>query len=195
MFEQVCFTPCVALHSVFLITCCRCCSWWFAVPSGPREFDPGPLPFPRRDPAAPGCAPPAVPVRRQSTSHLEPGKRLPRGPPAQPHPPVYQGGGSLGVRPNSGASEDQLPGWDPATGVEDGLHEEAAHGGGADVGDVDKGGDVCHQGEHRGEVVPPQGSGPASGHAQIHDHHQGVAWVWIHSVWRWGKFTGSSILA
>ncbi|KAI4805614.1 hypothetical protein KUCAC02_010218, partial [Chaenocephalus aceratus] len=42
-------------------------------------------------------------------------------------------------RPNSGASEDQLPGRDPATGTEDRLNEEAAHGGGADVGDVDKG--------------------------------------------------------
>lgn len=102
---------------------------------------------------------------------MEPGKRLPRGPPAQSHPAVHQSGWSLGVGPNSGASEDQLPGWDAASGLEDGLDEEAAHGGGADVGDVDKGGDVRHQSQHRGEVVPPQRSGSAPGHAQIYDHH------------------------
>lgn len=77
-----------------------------SVPSGPREFDPGPLPFPRRDPATPGRPAPAVSVWRQSTGHLEPGKCLPCGPPAQSHPPVHQGGWSLGVRANSGASED-----------------------------------------------------------------------------------------
>ncbi|KAE8299392.1 Unconventional myosin-X Unconventional myosin-10 [Larimichthys crocea] len=33
----------------------------------------------------------AVSTRRQGTGHLESGKRLPRGPPAQSHPSVYQG--------------------------------------------------------------------------------------------------------
>lgn len=113
---------------------------------------------------------------------MEPGKRLPRGSPAQSHLTVYQGGWSLGVGPNSGASEDQFPRWDAASRAEDGLHEEAAHGGGADAGDVDKGGDVCNQGEHHGEMVPPQRFGPAPGYAQIYDYHQRVAWIWIHTV-------------
>lgn len=187
-----CLSRCVSLLVLPSIdspsnTCCPWCSRWFAVTSGPREFDPGPLPCPRRDPAAPGCPAPAVSIRRQSTSHLEPRKRLPCRPPAQSNPAVHQGGWGLWVRPNPGTSKDQFPGRDSATGVEDGVDEEAAHGGGADVGDVDQGGNVCHQGKHRGEVVPPPGSGPASGHAEIHDHHQGVAWIWIHAVWRGGR--------
>lgn len=158
-----------------------------AVPPGPREFDPGPLPRPRGDPAALGRPTPAVSVWRQSEGRLEPGKRLSRGTSAQSHPSVHQGGRGLGVGPDAGASEDELPGRDPAAGVEDGLDEEAAHGGGADAGDVDKGGDVFHQGQHRGEMVPPQWSGPTPGHAQIHDRHQGVAWIWIHAVRRGGR--------
>lgn len=102
---------------------------------------------------------------------MEPGERLPRGPPAQSDRTVYQGGRGFGFRPNPGAQENQLPGRDSAAGAEDRLHEEAAHGGGADAGDVGEGGDVGHQGEHHRKVVPPAKSGPAPGHAQIHDHH------------------------
>lgn len=113
---------------------------------------------------------------------MEPGERLPCGSPAQPHPAVHQGGWSLRVGPDSGAKEDQLPGRHAAAWTEDGLHEEATPGGGADAGDVDKGGDVCHQGKHCGEVVPHQGSGSAPGHAQIHEHNKGMAGIWIHTV-------------
>lgn len=117
---------------------------------------------------------------------MEPGERLPRGTPAESNPAVYKSGRSVrlgvGLRPDPGAAEDQLPGQHAAPGAEDGLHEEAALGGGADAGDVDQGGDVCHQGEHCGEVEPPQDFGSAPGHAEIHDHHQGVERIWIHSV-------------
>ena len=163
-------------------------SWWFVHVSGTWEPDTGTLSRTRRNPTAPSCSTATVSLWWQVTSHLEPGKCLSRWPLAESNPPVHQGWHSLWVWPNSGAPEDQLPGWDLATGAEDRVNEKAAHGGGADVGNVDQGGDVRHQSEHCGKVVPPQWSGSASGHAEVHDHHQGVAWIWIHPVWCWGTF-------
>lgn len=119
-------------------------SWQFACDSGTRESDTGALPSTRRTPAAPSCPTPAVSVWRQNARHLEPGQCLSRRTFAQPNPPVHQGWLSLWVRPNSGAPEDQLLGRDLETGAENGVGEKATHGGGADVGNVDQGGDVGH---------------------------------------------------
>lgn len=57
-----------------------------------------------------------------------------------------------------------------------------AGGGGADAGDVGEGGDVRHADQRSGEVDPAAGHASASGHAEIHEHQQGVAWIRIYSV-------------
>lgn len=58
----------------------------------------------------------------------------------------------------------------------------ALGGGGADAGDVGEGGDVSHTDQRSGEVDAAAGHASASGHAQVHEHHQGVARLWLHSV-------------
>lgn len=62
-----------------------------------------------------------------------------------------------------------------------------AGGGGADAGDVGEGGDISHTHQRPGEVDSAAGNAPAPGHAQIYEHHQGVAGIRIDSVRRGGE--------
>ncbi len=57
-----------------------------------------------------------------------------------------------------------------------------AGGGGADAGDVGEGGDLRHTDQCPGEVDPAAGNASASGHAQIYEHHQRMAWIRIYSL-------------